>query len=320
MSQGGRSLRSFSPGLSVWRAIAIAAALLAAPAVGAPVRDCSDCPELVIIPAQSIRIGVSEDVPDRRTSDRMPVTAQIGRPFAMARTETTRAQYAAFIAQSGFIPAAGAIAGCNFFNGIYGYVASLDWRNPGFLQRDSEPVLCVSYHDAAAYAAWLTRKTGRKYRVPSSVEWDVAARAGSTGAFPWGNASDKACEYANIADRSYGAANPHRPLFDCDDTLVTTAPAGRYKPNAYGLADMIGNAWEWTSDCWRDDLGGAPIDGRPVTAALGGDCAFRSPVGGGWISGIGWARLGARSKDPVGYRSFMLGFRVAAEINEKGPN
>ena len=270
-------------GKRIWSLAALTAFLIAAPAASADIQDCPDCPALVVIPAQTVRIGVSDDVPDRRATERAATMATIARPFAMAKTEVTRAQYAAFVAAARYTPPVGTQPGCNYFNGIYGYVADHDWRNPGFAQRESEPVLCVSYHDAAAYAAWLTKRTGRAYRVPSSVEWEVAARAGATTAWPWGNASEKSCEFANIADQTYQTSNPKRPTFACDDSLAFTSPVARYKPNAYGLFDMIGNAWEWTADCWRDDLSGAPVDGRALGAGDGADCTYRNPVGGGWV-------------------------------------
>lgn len=295
----------------------------AAPAPAGPptLRDCPDCPALALVPAQSAVIGAGEDMPDRRRGERGRATAVIAAPFAMGVHEVTRAQFAAFVRETGYVLATGPRPdgpdipeGCNYWNGGFGYAASLSWRDPGYVQRETEPVVCVSVRDATAYLAWLTRKTGRVYRLPSSVEWEVAARAGSPAAWPWGGESDTACEHANVADRTFGAARPDRPVFPCTDGYATTSPVGRFRANAYGLFDMIGNAWEWTADCWRTDLAGAPLDGRAITAGEGGDCAFRTPHGGAWISGPGWARPSARSRDPEVYRSFILGFRVAAAL------
>ena len=110
---------------------------------------------------------------------------------------------------------------------------------------------------------------------------------------------------------------PERDRFPCNDRYVYTAPVGRFKANGFGLHDMIGNAWEWTNDCWHDDLANAPLDGSAWLAADGGDCAARTPKGGSWISGPGWGRAAVRSRDGADYRSFMLGFRVAADINKR---
>jgi formylglycine-generating enzyme required for sulfatase activity len=282
-------------------------------------QDCLDCPVMVIVPAGSVSIGSSSDAFDRKSNERPRQRATVAAPFALAEAEITRAQFAEFLRNSKYSPgrndSLGKLApeGCNYWNGSYSFVSAHDWRNPGFAQRDDEPVLCVSFDDAAAYATWLTVRTGRKYRIPSSVEFEYAARAASDAAWYWGNNSEEACKYANIGDRTLKSRWPQRQEFNCDDGFENTAPVKRFAPNAFGLYDMVGNAWEWTADCWHDDLASAPLDGRAWLAEGGGDCAFRTPMGGAWISGPGWSRIAVRSKDPIGYRSFMLGFRVAAD-------
>ncbi len=303
-------------GLCAWPA---AAADKAASVAAANFQDCPDCPVMVVVPAGSVTIGAGPDAFDRKANERIRTTATIARPFALAETEVSRAQFAAFIADSGYPMPRGELdgkpgpMGCNFWNGVYGYVSAHDWRNPGFIQRDDEPVLCVSYEDAAAYAGWLSMRTGRAYRVPSSVEFEYAARAGSDAAWHWGNNSEEACRYANIADNTFKRRFPERQEFNCNDGFEYTSRGKQFKPNAFGLYDMVGNAWEWTADCWHDDLTDAPLDGSAWLAADGGVCARRTPMGGGWISGPGWARASVRSTDPASYRSFMLGFRVAAD-------
>jgi formylglycine-generating enzyme required for sulfatase activity len=284
-------------------------------------KDCDDCPEMVIVPAGRVMLGAGSDAFDRKPTERVRREAVIAMPYALAQHEVTRAQFAAFVAATRYVPSRGVVdgkltpAGCNYWNGRYGFVPAHDWRNPGFVQRDDEPVVCVSFADAEAFAAWLTRRTGRAYRVPSSVEFEYAARAGSDAAWYWGNQSEEACLHANIADQTLAQRWPSRQSYHCDDGFEHTAPSKRFQPNAFGLYDMIGNAWEWTADCWRDDLADAPTDGS-AQRAPGGDCAFRTPMGGSWISGPGWSRASVRSKDPEHYRSFMLGFRVAAETEK----
>jgi formylglycine-generating enzyme required for sulfatase activity len=283
-------------------------------------RDCDDCPAMVEIPSGSVTVGSGPDAFDRRATERPRVEAEIARPFAIAESEITRAQYAAFVRATGYEPPSVDRAGkqlpqgCNFWNGAFGFVADHSWRNPGFEQSDYEPVLCVSFEDAEAYAAWLSKKTGRTYRIPSSVEFEYAARAGSDAAWSWGNASEEACKHANIGDRTLKRRWPERQEFNCDDGFAHTAPVKRFGPNKFGLYDMLGNAWEWTADCWLENLTNTRVDGRALNRDDSADCAFRTPMGGSWISGPGWARAASRSKDPSGYRSFMLGFRVAADM------
>lgn len=140
-------------------------------------------------------------------------------------------------------------------------------------------------------------------------------RAGSETPWTWGTDPSSACEYANIADQTLARHYANRASFNCNDGYLYTTSVGKFKPNAFGLYDMLGNAWEWTNDCWHDDLKKAPLDGSSWLEEAGGDCTARTPKGGGWISGPAWARAAVRSKDGEHYRSFMLGFRLAADVD-----
>lgn len=284
--------------------------------------DCEHCPTMVEVPAGSVRIGSVEHAAYRRRGERLAVTASIAEPFAMARTEVTLAQYRIFVDATGhesetIIYQGKVLEGCNYFDGTgYGFVARHTWESPGFPQREEEPVVCVSWSDATAYAAWLSDETGRAYRVPSTVEFEYALRAGSPAPWFWGAEPSDACTYANVGDRTFGQRFPQRVQFGCDDKYVFTTRVGRFEPNAFGLYDMLGNAWEWTNDCWHDDLANAPLDGRSWQEEDGGDCTYRTPKGGSWISGPSWGHAAVRSKDGAHYRSFMLGFRVAADLTK----
>ena len=283
-------------------------------------KDCDTCPEMAKIPAGTVTIGAYEDEAYRRKGERPKQDVEIDSSFAMAIHEVTVGQYREFITDSKHEPEIASykgikLEGCNFYDGKgYGYVKNHRWDNPGYPQREDEPVVCVSASDAIAYANWLSEKTDRAYRVPSTVEFEYALRAGTSTPWPWGANPDEACEYANIGDRTFGNTYPKRAQFSCDDGYLYTARVKKFKPNGFGLYDMMGNAWEWTSDCWHDDLADAPLDGSSWGEESGGDCDARVPKGGGWISGPGWARASARSKDGLHYRSFMLGFRLASDV------
>lgn len=285
-------------------------------------RDCDDCPEMVVVPAGSVMLGSYKNEAYRRKGERGKQKAEIKKPFAMAKTEVTLRQYSQFMEQAGHqskIPIRDGqpLRGCNYFDGkTYGYVSQHSWQNPGFPQREDSPVLCVSWSDADAFSKWLSEKTGRTYRVPSTVEFEYALRAGSETPWSWGTNTDSACEYANIADQTFSSVYPKRDSFPCDDGYLNVASVAKFKPNQFGLYDMLGNAWEWTNDCWHDDLDKAPLDGSSWQQEDSGDCTARTPKGGGWISGPAWSRAAVRSKDGQHYRSFMLGFRVAAEIDK----
>lgn len=282
--------------------------------------DCADCPEMVVIPAGSVTLGSHPDEAYRLESERLKTVATIAKPFAMAKTEVTVGQFRQFMAETKFKPQIALYngqprIGCNYFDGKgYGYVAAHSWQNPGFPQRENDPVVCVSWSDAKAFAEWMSKKSGRQYRLPSSVEFEYAMRVGSSTPWEWGTSAAKACEYGNIGDRTFARAYPNRETFGCDDGHLYPTAVGSYKPNGFGLYDMLGNAWEWTEDCWHNDMTNAPVDGSAWLAEDEGDCERRTPKGGGWVSGPAWARAAVRSADGAHYRSYMLGFRLAANV------
>lgn len=284
-------------------------------------QDCEQCPKMIQIPSGSAFIGSYEEEIDRKKGERRRVEATIEQDFAIAQTEITLGQFRSFIEETNYTSVVAKyngqeLVGCNFYDGqSYGYIAAHNWKNPGYPQREDAPVVCVSWSDATAYAQWLTDKTGRAYRIPSTVEFEYASRAGSNTPWFWGTDSELACEYANVGDRSFARQYPYRPSFPCDDGYVYTSSVAKFKPNKFGLYDMIGNAWEWTNDCFHSDLTNAPLDGSSWEESEDGDCTFRTPKGGSWISGIAWSRAAVRSRDGAHYKSFMLGFRVAAAVD-----
>ncbi len=190
--------------------------------------------------------------------------------------------------------------------------ADAGWQAPGFVGvlRDDLPVVCVGHDDARAYAAWLARVSGKPYRLPTEAEWEYAARAGSSGIYPWGSNADLGCAFANTYDRSARKALDFGWGFvDCDDGYPELAPVGSFKPNAFGLHDMIGNVWEWTADCHRETYDGAPRDGTAVPGEAG--CQRWTVRGGGWMTRPSRNRLTFRGRDPVDARYSYFGFRVA---------
>ena len=265
-------------------------------------------------------MGSSESEPGRDKDKGPQRTVTIPRPFAVGRYEVTRGQFAAFAGATGYQPSG---ANCEYWNGNEGRFmnddASKSWRNPGFAQNDGHPVVCVSWNDAKAYAAWLSNSTGRTYRLLSEAEWEYAARAGSGAARPWGNDPDSACAHANVADRSFVRIVSRgfgmkwgSGYHECDDGAGYTANVGSYRPNAFGLYDMIGNAWERVEDCYNVSYAGPPSDG---SAWLGGICARRSVRGASWNNSPPHARSAYRDGDAAGNRSVTMGFRLARTLS-----
>ena len=173
----------------------------ALPETGGEVRDAGG-PALAALPVQLGR-------------------SRIDAPLAMMRTEVTRADYAKFVQQTRRTPTR-----CRNRLSPLQVFARRQWNDPGFEQAMTHPVACVSFEDARAYAAWLSKRTGHRYRLPTLAEWRHAAQY-----VPASNV----CRAGNIA---------------CvDDGARYTAPAGRFPANRVGVRDLAGNVSEWTLSC-----------------------------------------------------------------------
>ncbi|MFL9825556.1 SUMF1/EgtB/PvdO family nonheme iron enzyme [Rhodoplanes sp. SY1] len=277
--------------------------------------DCPGCPDMIVVPAGRFSMG-SPDTEPQRTANEGPLrTVTIAAPFAVGRTEVTVDQYAAFVAATGR-PTASACY--TLEDGNVEARAGRSWRDPGFAQAGDHPVVCVGWHDAEAYAAWLSQRTGRTYRLPSEAEWEYAARgvttAGPAPRYHFGDDAAAMCGYANAADLTLRNALAGRgpTLFvPCRDDAVYTAPVGRFAPNAFGLVDMHGNAAEWVADCWNDGHAGASERGR---ARTDGDCGRRVVRGGSWVDDARRLRAAARIMNKPDDRSAIVGFRVVRDL------
>jgi len=194
-------------------------------------------PDMVWIPAGSFRMG---DMNVTVTSfqgggddNEQPVhQVSVGR-FAMGKYEVTFAEYDKFAEATGR--------------------KKPDDRGWG---RGNRPVINVSWHDATAYAEWLSQQTGKQYRLPTEAEWEYSARARTETARYWGNDPDKACSYANVADKTAKQKHSNWTIHNCTDGYAQTAPVGNFKPNKFGLYDMLGNLWEWTCSQYESKSGG----------------------------------------------------------------
>ncbi len=240
--------------------------------------------------------------------DELPaVEITIAKPFMMAVTQVTRAQFAIFAEETGHRPR----LGCWTYT-QYGWAQdeTANWRDPGFAQTETDPVVCVSREDALAYSTWLSERDGKTYRLPSEAEWHLASTAHLPAPF-WGSRYD-VCNFGNVPDltsknKTAKAGEP------CSDGALYTAPVASYKPNPNGLFDMIGNAWEWTADCWTGSYEGLPGDGTPLTDPACAEYALR---GHSWTDAPGPVRPETRySLSPVARQS-MVSFRLAMDVPE----
>ena len=283
-----------------------ARAQAAKPAEPPQPQACADCPAMVLIPAGSFEMG-SPDTEAGRYGSESPLHRVAVAAFQLGRHEVSRAQFAAFVAATGYD------AGDHCSTSEGGKMArraERNWRNPGYVQTDQDPVVCVSWDDAQAYVKWLSQRSAQSYRLPSEAEWEYAARAGTRSARPWGEDSEGACRFANVMDLTGKSRLPgvSWPAHGCDDGYAYAAPVASFQANGFGLFDMIGNVWEWTEDCWNANYTGAPADGSAWT---GGDCKKRVNRGGGWYGEPRDARSAYRDTLPAPARDANLGFRVA---------
>ena len=278
--------------------------------------DCDGCPAMAVVPGGMFVMGssgsetVDQGADPRRVSNESPEHAvSIARSFRLGAREVTRGEFASFVAGTNRD-----MGGCaNWENGGWVHHPEWSWLNPGFEQGDDEPVVCVSWDDAQAYIGWLNARTGRGYRLPTEAEWEYAARAGAGGQHGWSPES-AACEHANGADKTAAAEQslPARPgiIFDCEDEFAHTSPVGSFAPNAFGLSDMLGNAWEWTADCYVPGYDGAPADG---SARTDGDCNTRILRGGSWKYPARTVRFAIRGPGRTDARTNNGGFRLAED-------
>ncbi len=274
-------------------------------------RECADCPEMAVLPAGRYTRGAPEGEVGRRAWEGPLRRINITRALAVGRFEITRGQYAAFV-RATQRPATG---GCRVLDarGNFGDVASASWGNPGFVQDDDHPVVCVSWNDARAYVDWLNTQTAGGYHLLSESEWEYAARAGATSPYAWGESSDDACAHANIADATLRERHARWNTHACRDGAPFTATRGSYRMNAFGLYDLSGNVIEWVEDCRSDTLSSAPVDGSAYEA---NNCTERQVRGGGWNLTRERLRTSERSMSQDAGRYSSQGFRVARTFEQ----
>ncbi|MGC2079467.1 MAG: formylglycine-generating enzyme family protein [Xanthobacteraceae bacterium] len=240
-------------------------------------KECANCPEMMVVPAGSFTMGSPTSEPGHSADEGPQHTVTIARPFAVGRFEVTFDEWDACAADGG----------CN------GYKPSDEgWG------RGRRPVINVSWDDAKAYVAWLSKKTGKSYRLLSGAEYEYATRAGTQTAYPWGDA--------------IGTNNANCHACGSQWDAKQTAPVGSFAANGFGLYDMVGNVREWTEDCYHDSYSGAPTDGSAWIE--GGNCYDRVVRGGSFLLAPAFLRSASRYWFTTDYRLRYLGFRVARTL------
>ena len=293
-----------------------------------PLRSGGLGPEMVTVakggfhyPYTAHTIVPGDDIGDY---DRRVQWVEIDQPFAISKYEITRGEFRQFVKATRYRTEAEQRDGKCSQAGWTG-VKNASWKRLRFFQTENHPVVCVSRRDAVAYAKWLSRETGRNYRLPTLVEWQYAARAGSDfamldrGRDSEGRANHDHCGRANLNEDTRDGRR-------CVDGAEHTDQVGSFPPNEIGLQDMIGNVAEWVSSCFIEGKG------LPPQEKNGGHCQARHQVvaGGAYYhSGMGakWTIYDAtdeplqfteddKSSDYVGFR-LVKEFALRAEPGEK---
>jgi formylglycine-generating enzyme required for sulfatase activity len=269
-------------------------------------KECPECPLMVGIPGGRFAMGSPANEPGRFDAEGPQHYVSV-RAFALGKFDVTTEEFLLFLKQTGYQPRP-----CN-------PILSESWRSPGnglaYSPYDVTPrrwpAVCLDWKDAETYVAWLNAKVrserprlrGRAgpYRLPSEAEWEYAARAGTSSARWWGPAIGR----NNANCNGCGSTWDYRELSDVDS----------FAGNPFGLYGMLGNAWQWTADCWHPSYLGAPSDGGAWTS---NDCTKHVIRGGSWDNVPEFIRSAARSgstRDGGEYDySSLAGFRVARNL------
>jgi formylglycine-generating enzyme len=238
---------------------------------------------------------------------------EITRDYWLGKTEVTLGQFRVFVADTGYQTEA------EKGDGASGWDAdkkkwlkdkSRNWKSLGFKQTDEHPVVCVSWNDAKAFCDWLAKKSGRATRLPTEAEWERACRGGTQTPFHFGSDEKDLPLYANLADEAFSKVTNRDPSIKGDDGHAFTAPVRSFRPSAYGLYDMHGNACEWCADQYRPykDIVG---NKDPESMKKDGEKANRVVRGGAWTDGPRYSRAAFRGRIEPSYCGDDFGFRVA---------
>jgi sulfatase modifying factor 1 len=268
------------------------------------IRDCAECPVMIPVAAGEVRFA-STDL----GSDALFYREKVARDFALGKFEVSVSEYANFISESDYQSE----AGCWLYRGTrWAFDPSASWRDPGFSQTPDDPVVCVNWHDAKSYADWLSKKTGKAYRLPSESEWTLAAQPADDPSAPWHDDEQTACQYGNVYDRNSAVSHGfYWRHFDCVDGYLETAPVGQFAANKNGFYDILGNVGEWTSDCWNETLEDTRFADHWRTK--NGDCTKSVLKGGAWADTPSHVNPTNRDQDDRSVRITITGFRLLRE-------
>ncbi|WP_240732272.1 SUMF1/EgtB/PvdO family nonheme iron enzyme [Geobacter sp. FeAm09] len=229
--------------------------------------------------------------------------------FSISKLEITRELFQQFVESSNYVTDAEKNGGCYTITaGKETLNPAATWKNPDFYQSKKDPVVCVSWNDAQAFTTWLSQSSGKKYRLPTEAEWELAARSGGKQEKYAGTGTDADLyRFANFCDKKciYEWNDPSQ-----NDGYWSTAPVGKYAPNGFGLKDMSGNVAEWVQDYFAEDYYAASPRMNPKGPGAGTGHTVR---GGSWRSQKDALSVTSRGSAATGNAYDNIGFRVCRE-------
>lgn len=275
-------------------------------------------PSMLVIPKGSFLMGAPSRSRSQTSAEQPQHEVAIATGFAMARAEVTVGEFRAFVRASGYVPDANRLGGASVYdesNGRMQQRAGVDWQDDyaGHPAKANDPVVNVSWNDAHAYAEWLSKRTGKPYRLPTEAEYEYAERAGTTALYWWGDGTPKR-KVENLTgsgDRSPAHRSWANAFKNYTDGYWGPAPVMSFLPNPFGLYDMGGNVSEWVADCWHENYVRAPTDG---SAWVNPGCSERVIRGGSWGSAPDQDHSSFRLAAVAEARSGRVGFRVARDL------
>jgi formylglycine-generating enzyme required for sulfatase activity len=276
----------------------------------------------VLAPPGTFLMGSPANEPGHN-ADETQHEVTLTRPFYLCKHETTVGQFRRFVEATKYVTDVEKNGGghAHDVRAVWIHRPGTEWRKPGFAgpfePSDEHPVVHVSRTDSRRFCKWLQEQSGTGtasglvYDLPTEAEWEWACRAGSGDRYWWGADEDTTGRVANVGDRSLKKVHPEWPrgVMDMDDGHAFVAPVGSYRPNGFGLHDMLGNVWEFCSTRTGPYPKEAVTD--PGDIDPNGGFAVR---GGGWSNSVGDVRCATRNADPPDFGHSNLGFRVALRL------
>jgi len=268
-------------------------------------------PIMVTIPAGQFEMGST----DRESTQ--PIHTVNLKQFSLGKYEVTVKEFGQFIKATGYA----APTECRHeLDGWFKLASKGNWQTNALNTSEFQPVVCINWKAAKAYVDWLAEETGRPYRLPTEAEWEYAARAGTKTKYFFGDDEDKtlACKYENTADiygesilqrdKNTSYVNWSSGINNCSDGSAYASIVGMYKPNPFGLHDMLSNVLEFMEDCYSENYQNAAADG---SAHQSENCERRSTRGASWH----WNHwpLTNRGRIPVDFAGGVDGFRIALD-------